>query len=146
MTSVRGASGTAAVRPAARAANRTPSLRPLPALSGVLEFREHAFVLPEYHVPAIVPPDVLAPVAAHRGAQAGVSHQQREASHEFVAGRIVQTAVALDAVLDEHLAAGVGENRCADAQCFEREQREALVRRRAGDDGRGLERLNPLAI
>ena len=49
-------------------------------------------------------------------------------------------------MLDEHLAAGVRQDRRADGKGLERQKRQALVRRRDDDDGGGFERLQPLLI
>ena len=59
---------------------------------------------------------------------------------------VPEAAVASDAVLDEHRASGVDEHRRPDRHRFERQQRQALVRRRADDDCRGLERLHAFAV
>src|SRR5947207_12373599 len=102
MTSVRGASEAG---PGRSMTVPSPSLpAKSPDLSGVLEVREHALVLREHDIPAIVPPDVLAAAAAHRGAQRTVAEQQFQTLHEFIAIGVVQPAVAADAVLDEYLA------------------------------------------
>src|SRR5688572_24266307 len=69
-------------------------------------FGEHAFVFPEHHVPPVLAPHVVAPVSAHRGAQAIVPGEQRETLDEFVPVLVKETRVALQTVLDEYLASG----------------------------------------
>ena len=70
-----------------------------------------------------------------------VADQQLQRLHELVAIGVVQAGVALLAVIDEHFAAGVGQDRRADGKRLEREERQALVRRRHDDDRRRFERL-----
>ena len=89
--------------------------------------REHPLVLPEDHIPAIVLPDVVAAVAPHRGAQPRVGDEQPQALAELVAVGVEEAGVAAVAVIDQHLAAGVGQDRRADGERLQREQRQALV-------------------
>ena len=128
----------AATRQSCASSAPRSALRPQPG--------EHLLVLPQDHVPPVVLPHVGAAVAAHRGAQAMVGDQQPQALDELVAVGVVQPGVALVAVIDEHLAARVGEDRRADGERLEREQRQALVGRRHDDDGRRFERLEPLLV
>ena len=69
-----------------------------------------------------------------------------QALDELVAVGVVEAGVALVAVVDQHLAARVGEDRRADGERFQRQQRQALVRRGHDDDRRGFERLEPFLI
>src|SRR6185436_6462943 len=107
MTSARDGSGAGPERRPTTDPSRSPPARS-PALSGVLDFREDPLVLSEHDIPAVIPPDVFAAVAAHGGAQPGVAHQQLQALDELVAGRVVEARVAFHAVLHQHFAAGVG--------------------------------------
>src|SRR5436190_22693308 len=97
--------------------------RPLPR---VPDFREDPFVLAEDDVPPVLVAHVLAPVAAEPGAKAGVGHQPLQTFHELVAVRVIQPAIAADAVLDEYGASCVGEDRRARRQGFQGQERQAL--------------------
>src|SRR5262249_41942242 len=68
---------------------------------------EYALVLAEHDVPAIVLPDVIPAVLPHRRAQFVVRQQQLQRLDELVAVRVEEAGVAAEAVIDQHLAAGV---------------------------------------
>src|SRR5436189_132171 len=145
MTSVPGGSGTAAVRPAATAASLRLNRRPWPALSGVPEFREHAIVLPEHDVPAIVPPDVIATVAAHRSAQArvpdvGVLGQRHHLDAHQRQRRIATFADVGVEVLDQLLTAFAGIDAAAIEQHRAVKAMTAAEHRAAGSQVRGKDR------
>src|SRR5438034_3920375 len=75
-----------------------------------------------------------------------VRDEQVQALDELVAVGVVKARVALLAVIDQHLAARVRENRRTDRERLKSQQRPALVRRRHDDDGRRFERLQALLI
>ena len=77
------------------------------ALPGLPDLGEDSLVLPEHDIPPIVAAHVLASVASEGLAQPRVTHQQLQAGDELVAVFIPESAVAVDAVLDQHGAAGV---------------------------------------
>src|SRR5436190_12092756 len=93
----------------------------------VPDLREDPLVLAEHDVPPVVPPHVFAAVAAHRGPELRIAHQQLQTLDEFIAVRVVQAAVAVDRVLDQHGAARVCDDRRADRERLEREERQALI-------------------
>src|SRR4051812_7560292 len=99
MTSAPGGSAAAPHRQAMMGRSRSRAEKS-PALSGVLELREHALVFLQHHIPPIIPPDVLAAIAAHRGPQVCVREQQLQTLHEFVAAGVIETRIAFDAVFD----------------------------------------------
>ena len=124
---------------AERARDAAAARRRIPLLP--FDPRDHPLVLGEDHVPPVVLADVVAAVLPHRGAQPLVGDQQRQALDELVAVGVEEAGVAPEAVIHEHVAAGVGEDGRADRERLEREQRQALVRRRHDDDRGRLERL-----
>ena len=73
-----------------------------------------------------------------------VRNQQLHGLDELVAVAVEQATVAAQAVVDQHFAALIAENRRTDRECFERQQRQALVRRRAHNNRCRFERLQPL--
>src|SRR5205823_14343464 len=114
--------------------------------AGVADLREQSLVLPEHDVPAVAAPDVVATVPAHRGAQALVADEELHRLDELVAIGIPEAAVAAGAMLDQDRASRVDQNRRADRERLEREQRQTLVRRRTDDDRGGFERLEAFAV
>src|SRR6058998_831467 len=96
-----------------------------PISSRIPHFRKEPFVFTEDDVPPVVASDVLAAAASQGGAQAHVADEQLQALDELVPVGVVETSVAAQAVFDEDRAAGVGENRRADGQRLERQQRQA---------------------
>ena len=84
------------------------------SLPGVADLGEDPLVLPQHDIPAVIAADVVAAVPAERRAQTRVGEQQLQALDELVAVGVIQAAVAVHAVLDEHGAARVDENRRAD--------------------------------
>ena len=54
--------------------------------------------------------------------------------------------MALPAVIDQDLRPRVGENRRADSEGFERQERQALVRRGHDDDGGGGQGVQTLFV
>ena len=71
-------------------------------------------------------------------------NQQLQAGNELIAVRVLESAVAAHAVLNENGAASVDEHRSANRHGLQREQRQTLVRRRTDDDGRRLQGLHAL--
>src|SRR4029079_11344329 len=90
--------------------------------------REQALVLREDDAPAIVLRDVDLPELAHGGAQFGVAEKKLEALDELPPVRVVEAGVTAAAVIDEYFGACVRENRRADREGLQREQRQTFIR------------------
>ena len=76
-----------------------------------------------------IPADVVTTVAAHVRPEPVIGDEQVEALGELVPVGVIEAGVALDAVIDQHLAARVGENRRADRKHGTRERpRDAHLR------------------
>ena len=76
------------------------------------------------HLPART---ILTGAGALEVAQPRVRDEQLQALDELVAVGVIQAAVALNAMLDQHRAARVGEDGSSDGERLEREQGQALV-------------------
>ena len=121
--------------------------RSLPAHVRLPQPREHLLVLRQDHIPPVVPSDVVRGRCRPSAARSrGSAISSLRHSHELVAVGVVEPGVALAAVVDQHFAPGVREDRRADGERLQRQKRQALVRRRDDDDRRGFERLQPLLV
>ena len=83
---------------------------------------EEPIVLTENDVPPVVPADVFLPVPPHRAAQPMVGEQQLQSLDELVTIGVEEPGVAAQAVIDQDLAARVGEHWRTDGKGFECEQ------------------------
>jgi hypothetical protein len=82
---------------------------------------DHPIELTQYDIPSVSFPHVVAAGAPHRGSEAIVADEQAHAFGELVAIPVEQAAIAAQAVIDEHIAARVTEDRCSRGECFERD-------------------------